>query len=131
MGVAFDNTCVLWQPLTCSEASGSCLFYDSKALSTNFVILLTSVMCISLIAMIVTNIMYRPADIVSELEVNCDVDDGNKNGQIEAVKLNGGCDDKTKACAMNAVSGVEEKSVVDPSGIINLSFPRDGDAMVL
>jgi hypothetical protein len=80
MGVAFDNTRVLWQPLTHGDAGGSCLFCDSKALSINLVMLLSSVLCISLAATIIANVMYRPIEILlleaEETEANGDIDDG-------------------------------------------------------
>ena len=58
MGVIFDSTCVLWQDDCGSQ--GSCMFNDNSRLSLGFLLLCFSVSCISLAAMIVAVVCYRP-----------------------------------------------------------------------
>lgn len=86
MGVAFDNTCVLWQPLqSCDgdqDATGSCLYYDNKALSTNFLILAVSVKAISFVAMVLAVILYKPPrivadDLIAEVKTEKQLDTGD------------------------------------------------------
>jgi Organic Anion Transporter Polypeptide (OATP) family len=73
MGVAFDNTCLLWQPLPCSDESGSCVFYDNNALSKNFLVLMCSVKVISFVAMILAVILYQPPHVVTDQSVVMEV----------------------------------------------------------
>lgn len=90
MGLAFDKACTLWQPLTCGDASGSCTFYDNKALSNNILYLLLAVKCVSLVAMIFAVIVYRPpvtTATVDTMEVKFNADANEKvetqpNGQM-------------------------------------------------
>jgi len=80
MGIAFDNTCVLWQTLPCSEASGSCAFYDNAALSKNFTILMVTVKFISFAAMLLAVALYRPPLIRTITRTPIDDDDDKEVG---------------------------------------------------
>lgn len=133
MGVAFDNSCLLWLPLTCGDSSGSCSFYDSRALSINFVILLTAVSCVSVVAMIIANVMYRPFDTVGSItmevsfngDVSDDVSDAVIEDQKEAVETKSISDEKTKDGADTVIWTTEEKPAIQPSDVINLAFVLD------
>jgi anti-sigma-K factor RskA len=134
MGLAFDNTCVLWQPLSCSDGSGSCAFYDSKALSTNFIIIFIVVKCASMVAMIFANVMYRPTETtepdVVEVKANGDVDGGtevHRREAAEASSVNG----DTSVTPETRVWTVEGDSVVESNDKVNIGFVNDDDAKYL
>jgi ABC-type transport system involved in multi-copper enzyme maturation permease subunit len=112
MGLAFDNACILWQPLTCGDASGSCAFYDNKALSVNFLILILAVKCVSLIAMIFAVVVYRPpvsAAAVDTMEVKVSTD------------IN---DEKTQQ-NQNTTRSISEEASQQIDGKINCGFVQD------
>jgi len=79
MGLAFDNSCSLWQTLPCSEVRGSCTFYDNTALSRNYTILLGSVKLISFAATLLAVILYRPPRIHTDQKNS--ITDGEKEGE--------------------------------------------------
>lgn len=109
MGVAFDNTCVLWQQLTCSDDSGSCLFYDNEALSINFVILTVTIKCVSFIAMLVAMILYRPPRLTADLVT-----------EVTAVDGAGG---KVNPVADETYSNVDEKPKVNGTALCMMTEP--------
>jgi hypothetical protein len=132
MGVAFDNTCLLWQPLACSTSHGSCSFYDSKALSINFVILLSSVSGISFFSMLIANVMYRHVDIVEPITLEVTSKENTKDGisedQKEAIEVKCVPEDKTKECTDSTTTDVwtlDEKPIIHPSDVVNLGFVHD------
>jgi hypothetical protein len=133
MGVAFDNTCVLWQQLTCSDESGSCLFYDNEALSVNFVILTVTVKFVSFVAMMIAVFLYRPPrvlahDLVTEVTAG-DVDGDKDGGKVNPVahEISDNVDEKPKvngtASSVTTTDPANEKTDVSSNG----GFAHDED----
>jgi len=67
MGVIFDGSCTLWQD-DCGTR-GSCMFYDNGDLSRGFLLLCVGVSGVSLVAMIVAVVCYRPPTAVDAVVV--------------------------------------------------------------
>jgi hypothetical protein len=123
MGVAFDNTCVLWQPLSCSEGSGSCSFYDNKALSINFLILFLVVKCVSLIAMILAVFVYRPPAATTAVDVTVEVKaDDAINSDKEGQKCIMGEEPNTNVQVTGSLDGYVD---MQSGGLTNCGFIRD------
>lgn len=123
MGVAFDNTCVLWTTLPCSDSSGSCAFYDNAALSKNFIILTVCVKFASFVAMVLAVALYRPPKIVVAIEttVNGDFD----HGDVGEMKVES---DSKKTNGTATWATVEEQSTITKiDETPNAAFSHDHD----
>lgn len=66
MGWAFDMSCVLWQYDECGER-GSCLIYDNKELALLLFIMCFSIKALSLVAMVLALVVYKPPATVEPL----------------------------------------------------------------
>jgi len=126
MGIAFDNTCVLWQTLPCSESSGSCAFYDNAALSKNFIILTVCVKFVSFVAMVIANVLYRPPKLFADTEVKVNEDFDHDAEELRlAIEANGD-NEKTNGTtsAWSAEEGSKTTKVEEkPNG----AFAHDDD----
>ena len=74
MGMVFDMCCVLWQYDECG-VRGSCLFYDNKELALQLFAMCFSIKVISLIAMVLAVIVYKPPATVEPLVKEVSVTD--------------------------------------------------------
>ena len=59
MGMTFDNACVLWLYDECGS-EGSCLSYNNKDLALQLFIMCLSIKVISLVAMVLAGLLYKP-----------------------------------------------------------------------
>lgn len=79
MGLAFDQTCELWQN-DCG-IKGSCLFYETQDLAFKFFLICFTVKLISLLAMIMASVFYNPPKMPPSLEIEV-VEETFKNSDV-------------------------------------------------